>query len=235
MCAPYLAKEEQAPKTEIREMKCSKCGQEVAEGQAFCPSCGERAIPTVQLAKCATCGADIPEGTKFCAKCGAPAVIQDLKCRRCGTAIPAGTKFCPNCGAPAIQGTSQKGGTGSEAGIMGEDPNNASWQWFVYDLKNKYCDFNGRARRREYWFYTLFSFLANIVLGWIPVLGWLISLGLILPGLGVAVRRLHDIGKSGWFLLLLLIPLVGPIILIVWHTKEGDHGTNAYGPDPKGV
>ena len=216
-------------------MKCSKCGQEVADGQAFCPSCGERAIPTVQLAKCAACGADIPEGTKFCAKCGAPAVIQDLKCRRCGAAIPAGTKFCPNCGVPAIQGTSQKGGSDSEAGIMGEDPNNASWQWFVYDIKNKYCDFNGRARRREYWFYALFGFLANIVLGWIPVLGWLLSLGLILPGLGVGVRRLHDIGKSGWFLLLLLIPLVGPIILIVWYTKEGDHGTNAYGPDPKGV
>jgi uncharacterized membrane protein YhaH (DUF805 family) len=116
---------------------------------------------------------------------------------------------------------------------MGEDPNKASWQWFVYNIKNKYCDFNGRARRREFWFYALFQFVVGITLGLIPIIGAIISLGLLLPCLGVTVRRLHDIGKSGWFLLLGLIPIVGTIILIIWYAQEGDRGPNAFGPDPK--
>ncbi len=213
-------------------MKCSKCGHDVAEGQAYCPSCGERAIPTQQLAKCGVCGADIPEGSTFCSRCGAHAVVQDLQCRRCGAAIPVGTKFCPNCGTPTVGSSSPAPVNGD---IMGATPNDASWHWYIYDIKNKYCDFNGRARRREFWFYMLFSFLVNFALGFLPIVGWIISVGLLLPALGVSVRRLHDIGKSGWFLLLALIPIVGPIILIVWDAKEGDRGPNAYGPDPKGV
>jgi Predicted membrane protein len=219
-------------------MKCSKCGQDLADGVAFCPSCGERVIPTQQLEKCAACGCDIPEGTKFCVKCGAPAVVQDLKCRKCGADIPLNTKFCPNCGTSSINGTTAAaGGTSGTtySGIMGVKPDDATWQWFVHCIKNKYCDFNGRARRREYWFYVLFSFIAQFVLGLIPIIGWLIGLGLLLPALSAAARRLHDIGKSGLSLLFVLIPLVGPIILIIWLAKEGDRGPNAYGPDPKAV
>ena len=119
--------------------------------------------------------------------------------------------------------------------------------WYLKVLKN-YVGFEGRARRTEYWMFVLFNMIASFVLNFIDtlthfqthiggqafgILGLIYSLAVLLPSLAVAVRRLHDIGKSGWFLLLLLIPLVGPIILIVWFTKEGDRGPNAFGPDPK--
>ena len=109
-------------------------------------------------------------------------------------------------------------------------------------LTEKYCDFNGRARRSEYWWFCLcnfvLSYVVNIIGGLISptvgmVLTCIVTLGLLLPGLGVCVRRLHDIGKSGWLVLLALIPLVGAIILIVWFCKDSDRGSNAYGPSPK--
>lgn len=109
-------------------------------------------------------------------------------------------------------------------------------------LTEKYCDFNGRARRSEYWWFCLcnfvLSYVVNLIGGLISptvgmVLTCIVTLGLLLPGLGVCVRRLHDIGKSGWLVLLSLIPLVGAIILIVWFCKDSDRGSNAYGPSPK--
>lgn len=104
---------------------------------------------------------------------------------------------------------------------------------------SKYVDFNGRARRSEYWYFCLFNFVVSavisIVFGSDSALITIFSLAVLLPGLGVAARRLHDIGKSGWCLLLALIPLVGAIIIIVWMCREGDSGSNAYGDDPKGA
>ena len=215
-------------------MKCEKCGAEVADGVAFCPSCGTRAIPTQQLPTCGKCGETIPEGTKFCAKCGAPAQFQDLKCRKCGGEIPSGTRFCPSCGNPAVHGAGAPASSDPfTSAANGDLPPDATYQYFIQGVTKKFADFSGRARRREYWFYTLFSFLVQIVLGWIPVIGWLLSVALVVPGIAVSVRRLHDIGKSGWSLLLLLIPIIGAIILIIWDVKEGDKGTNQYGPDPK--
>ncbi len=109
-------------------------------------------------------------------------------------------------------------------------------------LTEKFCNFEGRARRSEYWWFAL----ANGALGYIAqlignlfssttgiVLFCIVGLALLLPGLGVFVRRMHDIGKSGWVFLLGLIPLVGAIILIVWAAKDGDPQPNQYGPSPK--
>ena len=117
--------------------------------------------------------------------------------------------------------------------------------WYVKCLR-QYTDFTGRARRKEYWMYTLFNviivaLLAGIdyLLGWfsieyrIGVLSGIYSLAVLLPGLAVCVRRLHDIGKSGWNYLLGLIPIVGPIILLVYYCTEGDRFENAWGEDPK--
>lgn len=105
-------------------------------------------------------------------------------------------------------------------------------------LVQKYCDFSGRARRSEYWYFALFnsiiSWLVSLIFKNTNVVSIIVSLALLLPGLGVCVRRLHDLNKSGWKLLLALIPLVGAIILIVWFCKEGTAGPNQYGPDPKG-
>jgi|GEM_PF-2226462 len=71
---------------------------------------------------------------------------------------------------------------------------------------SKYADFNGRATRSEYWYFFLFQFICGIVLGWIPIVGWLVSLALLVPQLAVAWRRLHDMGKSGANYLFILIP-----------------------------
>lgn len=107
-------------------------------------------------------------------------------------------------------------------------------------LTKKYADFSGRARRSEYWFFVLAYFIAfvvasiiDMVVG-IPILEILLALGLFIPSLAVSVRRLHDTDHSGWWLLIGIIPLVGAIILIVFHVSDGKPGTNQYGPSPKG-
>lgn len=106
--------------------------------------------------------------------------------------------------------------------------------YFLDVLKNSYCKFTGRARRSEYWFYTLFCLIINVILLLIyEPLQYVFSLAIFLPSLGLCVRRLHDINKSGWWYLLAFIPLVGAIIIIIWFCKEGTHGPNQYGEDPK--
>ncbi|HUG37251.1 MAG TPA: DUF805 domain-containing protein [Candidatus Limnocylindrales bacterium] len=101
-----------------------------------------------------------------------------------------------------------------------------------------YTNFSGRAVRSEYWFWFLFEVLVQLGL-WIVdsvtgigVLGILFTLGTLLPGIAVTVRRLHDIDKSGWFLLVGLIPIVGAIIMLVWMCQEGTPGPNRFGPVP---
>lgn len=103
-----------------------------------------------------------------------------------------------------------------------------------------YCNFNGRSSRSEYWWYALAVAILNVVISTVlsgspsvmQAVSGVITLGLLLPGLGLAVRRLHDINKSGWYLLLALIPIVGAIILIVWFCKESEPQANQYGPVP---
>lgn len=92
-----------------------------------------------------------------------------------------------------------------------------------------YVGFTGRARRSEYWYFALLNFLVGII----PIVNILWSLVVLLPGLALTVRRLHDTGKSGWFVLLNLIPLVGSIILLVWLCQDSSRGANKYGPSPK--
>ena len=112
-------------------------------------------------------------------------------------------------------------------------------QYFVDVLRNKYADFNGRARRSEYWYFVLFNSLISMAVGLVAGLigldwlSYIYTLALCVPSIAVGVRRLHDIGKSGWWLLISFVPLIGAIWLIILMVKEGDHGSNAYGPDPK--
>jgi uncharacterized membrane protein YhaH (DUF805 family) len=101
-------------------------------------------------------------------------------------------------------------------------------------LKN-YANFDGRARRSEYWWFFLVNILLQSLLYLVsPILANIVGLALFIPGLAVAVRRMHDIGKSGWYLLVAFIPLAGIIWLIVLLVTDGQSGTNEYGPDPKG-
>ncbi len=119
-------------------------------------------------------------------------------------------------------------------------------KWYLEVLK-KYAVFDGRARRKEYWMFTLFNILIAFALGVVDVmagtvsaealgmglLGTLYSLAVLLPGLAVSVRRLHDVGKSGWWLFIILVPFVGAIVLFVFSVTDSDPQTNGYGPNPK--
>ena len=103
----------------------------------------------------------------------------------------------------------------------------------------QYVGFNGRARRSEFWYFELFyvivATVGNILAG-VTGLSWItaiVSLAFMLPALGVMIRRMHDIGKSGWWILITIIPLVGTIIMIVWCCKDSEPGSNQYGPCPK--
>ena len=112
----------------------------------------------------------------------------------------------------------------------------------ITSVLSQYANFNGRARRSEYWYYILAYAIISAVLNALAqyssiftVLSGIFGLALICPTLAVAVRRLHDIGKSGWYYLFALIPLVGAIILLVWFVKDSEPGDNVYGPNPKGI
>ena len=113
--------------------------------------------------------------------------------------------------------------------------------WYVAVLK-KYAVFEGRARRKEYWMFFLFNIIIAVVLGILQrasgvfgIISMLYSLAVLVPSIAVGVRRLHDTDRSGWWLLIGLVPLVGVIILIVFFVQPGKAGQNQYGSDPKAV
>ena len=95
-----------------------------------------------------------------------------------------------------------------------------------------YADFRGRATRSEYWWFTLFNIIVSSVLGLaLPILSWLWTLAVLIPGFALCVRRLHDVGKSGWFYLWILLPLAGVVILLIQFLKESTED-NQWGPSP---
>ena len=116
--------------------------------------------------------------------------------------------------------------------------------WYLDAWKN-YANFKGRARRTAYWMFILFNLIALVVLSFIEsaiglsgqncygILTGLYTLAIILPLIALAVRRLHDTGRSGWWILIGLVPLIGPIVLIVFYVTDSQPGTNEYGPNPK--
>jgi len=123
-------------------------------------------------------------------------------------------------------------------------------EWYLKVMRDNYANFSGRARRKEYWMYTLFQLLVMIVLmildnvlgldfeiqGISLNYGYLYLIGIIvhfIPSLALMVRRLHDVGKSGWFYLIAFIPLIGVIWLFVLSVMEGQKEGNKWGPDPK--
>ena len=119
-------------------------------------------------------------------------------------------------------------------------------KWYLEVLK-KYAVFRGRARRQEFWYFTLFSMLISIgliiidaIYGFtfgpgLSVLTLLYSLGIWCPSIAVGMRRLHDTNRSGWWTLLYLLPFIGTLILIVFFATDGTPGQNSYGPSPKPV
>jgi len=126
-------------------------------------------------------------------------------------------------------------------------------EWYLKVMMENFSNFSGRARRKEFWMWYLFYVIVLIVAmildgvlgtgfeisygvttpyGWIYIIA---ALAHVIPGLAVSVRRLHDLGKSGWFMFISLIPIIGGIWLLVLMCTDGDSSENAYGPSPKSV
>ncbi|WP_066070632.1 DUF805 domain-containing protein [Neobacillus soli] len=111
--------------------------------------------------------------------------------------------------------------------------------WYLKVFKN-YAVFEGRARRKEYWMFYLFNAIAPIILlllatasDSLAILLIIYLLGTLIPSLAVLVRRMHDIGKSGWWILINFVPFVGGIILLIITCTDSQEGANQYGPNPK--
>lgn len=118
-------------------------------------------------------------------------------------------------------------------------------RWYIKVLK-QYADFQGRARRKEYWWFFLVNVLIGFGLGVIeagagiidPTTGYgplsgLYTLAILIPGFAVSVRRLHDTGRRGWWLLSGLVPVIGPLVLLYFFVQDSEAGENDYGPNPK--
>ena len=119
--------------------------------------------------------------------------------------------------------------------------------WYL-DVLKQYAIFSGRARRKEYWYFILFNLIISIVLAAIDgamgsysagtgmgLLGSVYTLAILLPGIGVSIRRLHDTGRSGWWMLVGFVPLIGVLVLLVFMAQDSKPGQNLYGANPKGV
>lgn len=133
--------------------------------------------------------------------------------------------------------------------MQNEESNYNMIDWWKKAVLKNYANFDGRARRAEYWYFALFNMILlipfyaigiigtkNGVTGF-AMLGWgvymVLALGTFIPSLAVGVRRLHDLNKSGWYYFIGLIPFIGAIILLVWFFTDGDRQANNYGEDPK--
>ncbi len=112
--------------------------------------------------------------------------------------------------------------------------------WYLDVLKKRYAQFDGRAHREEFWMFALINLLISIAVAVVAMvlhlwpLRVLYSLAVLVPGLALSVRRLHDTNRSGWWLLIGLVPIIGLIVLIVFFVQESD-SDNQYGPNPRTI
>lgn len=141
-----------------------------------------------------------------------------MYCKNCGKPMNDNAAFCPNCGVAPERTPSGP----------------VSFIDAVKSFFTHYADFSGRSRRSEYWWVYLFNMIVAGILGMIDVaaLSTLWTLAVLIPGIALGVRRLHDTGRSGWWLLISLVPLVGAIVLIVFVCTDSAPA-NQYGPSPK--
>lgn len=119
--------------------------------------------------------------------------------------------------------------------------------WYLEVLK-KYAVFEGRAGRKEYWFFILFNILVSMGLGYVDwltgninpetglgILSGIYALGVMIPGMAVSVRRLHDTNRSGWWLLITFVPVIGALVFIYFMVLDGNPEINEFGPSPKDI
>ena len=153
-----------------------------------------------------------------------------MKCPQCGNDNPENAQFCGGCGTNLIPG---------EASVGTRLPMVGFGEAISRGFSN-YFRFNGRSTRAEYWWWALFGAISSSALGIVEtivgipgILRICFFLATIIPSLAVSARRLHDINRTGLWLFLWLVPVVGWIVLIVWAIDRGDEGQNQHGPDPR--
>lgn len=159
-----------------------------------------------------------------------------MYCNSCGNQIPDNTPYCPSCGA-ATQPNPAPNGYYQQPYQQPYQPQAKPSVGFVDAIKlffSNYTNFSGRSRRSEYWYASLFNFLVSLVLSFIPIpyLSSIWSLAVLIPGISLCVRRLHDVGKSGWWYLFNFLPIAGQIVLLVKFCTDSTPA-NQWGPNPK--
>ena len=170
-----------------------------------------------------------------------------MTCRYCGELLSEHDKFCPNCGAKVEASKAEttvinpvhthQDGCGHQEEQVHQgyvaNPQSVSFLTAVKLFFTRYADFNGRSRRSEYWWVCLFNAIVGGLIGVVlPRLSGLWTLAILVPTLALVVRRLHDVGKRGWFYLWILLPLAGPIIILIQLLKDSTED-NEWGPNPK--
>ncbi|OTL18377.1 DUF805 domain-containing protein [Acinetobacter pittii] len=132
--------------------------------------------------------------------------------------------------SPATHESSHKTTGAFSKWEQGED----NYQQAIFTCFKKFADFKGRARRREFWYFELFCVLLSLLLSFMNEdLATLAMLITLIPNIAVNVRRLHDIDRSGWWMLIALVPIVGVLLLLFWAAQEGNPSANQYGESPK--
>ena len=175
-----------------------------------------------------------------------------MYCKNCGNYMDDNTQFCPNCGAKQedqAQQAYQQPQQGYQQNYQQayQQPYQGSAQpapqvGFLDAVKmffTRYADFSTRSRRSEFWWaylgLTIITWVVGMIGGMVDFLGWLPtvwSLAILVPSIAISVRRLHDVGKSGAYYLWILLPIAGPIILLIQYCKDSE-GANQYGPSTK--
>ena len=162
-----------------------------------------------------------------------------MTCRKCGELLPENAKFCTACGARVeVSGTvvnpvHQRAEDCVHEGHVVGSSQPVGFLEAVKLAFQHYADFKGRARRSEYWWFTLFNILVSTAIGAIaPDFVGFWTLVVFVPGLALSIRRLHDAGRSAWYYLWILVPLAGPVILLLQLLKESAPD-NQWGYNPK--
>ncbi|MFT6913881.1 MAG: uncharacterized membrane protein YhaH (DUF805 family) [Motiliproteus sp.] len=161
-----------------------------------------------------------------------------MECKYCKEEIQEGAIKCKHCGSMLNEPTAPQVLAASSERL-------SPFGCYLKAWKN-YASFSGRTRRREYWFFILFNILVSIGLSFIDgvsgtfnpqsgmgLLGGLYTLAMIIPAIALGSRRLHDINRTGWWQLIMLIPLVGALVLIVFYATDTQQEQNEYGANPK--
>lgn len=203
------------------------------------------------LIKCSECGRMISDKALNCPQCGAPVEVK-IQCAECGESIPDNCMVCPNCGCPVGEKVESRTNSykTTESTQSSSTSGDINFGKAISICFQKFAQFSGRATKSEFWYFYLFCMLPGI-LGWllklaleeyyhlfgdyfyisiiIDVFILIINFILFIPVLSVSIRRLHDINKSGWNILWILLPFIGIIILLIFWLKGSD-GDNQYGP-----